>query len=182
MARRYGRNQKRKARKEIARLSAEAARMGEAYQMQAGLASHMGQKLAEREETIREMIACIEAVSQYSVALPPEEARGVAPGGAWTRVNVLEEMPELSAIAEIRDEFIRFRSVDLFRLETFLGSCRASMSAAVHLKYTGGGEVAYFLSETAMRSMPREQIVKRIVPMIARELLGHLDKKMGWRR
>lgn len=170
MSRRYGRNQKRRHREEIARLN-------QAYAMADGLSKRLATDLRDAKGTIAEMLTIIEAVSRFSVALPPKAVKG---SGRCDRYQV-EHLPEIDFSVVIGDDCapsaVSFRRIDLYALRVFLGSRRDAFQTAVHLEYSAGPHSAYMISEDALQSLPREMLMHRLVPDIGRALIEHMRKK-----
>lgn len=169
MSRRYGRNQKRKAREEIARLKL-------AYWMNEGLLKHIGTKLEEARGTISEMVSVIESVCENSIALPPKKVMGSVPMD-----NYRIWQPEMNFSAVPGPDCIpssgSFRTIDLYALRLFLTDNRETLQAAVHLEYSAGPHSAYMISGKALRTIPRETLLRRLVPEIGRALVEHMREK-----
>lgn len=170
MSRRYGRNQKRRHREEIARLN-------QAYTMADGLSKRLATDLRDAKGTIAEMLTIIDSVCRHSVALRPKQLRGQGPRD---RCQV-EDLPPIDFSAVIGGDYapsaVSFRRIDLYALRVFLESRRDQFSAAVHLDYSAGPHSAYMISEEGLRSMPCEMLMHRLVPDIGRCLIDHLRKK-----
>lgn len=166
MSRRYGRNQKRRHREEIARLN-------QAYAMADGLSKQLATDLRDAKGTIAEMMTIIDSVCSHSVALPPKQLRGQGPRDRY--------LPPIDFSEVIGGDYapsaVSFRRIDLYALRVFLESRRDQFSAAVHLEYSAGPHSAYMISEDGLRSMPREMLMHRLVPDIGRALIEHLRKK-----
>lgn len=170
MSRRYGRNQKRHHREEIARLN-------QAYAMADGLSKRLATDLRDAKGTITEMLTIIDAVCSHSVAIPAKKLNGQGPRD---RCQV-EGFPPIDFSEVIGGEYapsaVSFRRIDLYALRVFLESRREQFQAAVHLEYSAGTHSAYMISEDALRALPREMLMHRLVPDIGRCLIEHLRKK-----
>lgn len=170
VSRRYGRNQKRRHREEIAQLRA-------AHGMNEALLRDQGRRLREARETIREMVRIIEAVCPYSVALPPKDM-----ALHYGRHCRLEVRPPLSEMVFGPGDAVGFapvegRMVDLHALEMYLEERRDQFQMAVHLRYEGdGGRWGYMLSESALRSMPEEVILRGLLPEVGRQMIRALKE------
>jgi len=177
MSRRYGRNQKRHHREEIARLNQETERLNLAYSMADGLSKHLATDLRDAKDTISEMITIIDAVCRHSVAIPAKQLKGKGPRD---RCQV-EDLPPIDFSEVIDGKYapsaVSFRRIDLYALRVFLESRREQFQAAVHLEYSAGPHSSYMISEEALRSLPSETLMYRLVPDIGRCLIGHLRKK-----
>lgn len=169
MSRRYGRNQKRRHREEIARLN-------QAYTLTDGLLKRISTDLRDAKGTIAEMLTIIDAVCSHSVALPPKKVTGSKPMNYY-RVGVREiEFSDVIG-SDCCPSAVSFRTIDLYALRVFLESRHEQFQAAVHLDYSAGPHSAYMISEEALRSLPREMLLHRLAPDIGRCLIEHLRKK-----
>lgn len=169
MSRRYGRNQKRKAREEIARLKI-------AHEMNGGLLEHVGAKLEGARMTISEMVSIIESVCGNSIALPAKKVKGVGPMALY-RIGQPEKNFHVVPGANCIPSSGSFRTIDLYALRLFLEANRETFQAAVHLEYSAGPHSAYMISEKALRTIPRETLLRRVVPEIGRALVEHMREK-----
>lgn len=168
MSRRYGRNQKRKAREEIARLKL-------AHGMNDGLLKHIGAKLEEARATISEMVSIVESVCANSIALPPKSVSVNARRDQY-RLGQMETNFSGGHGQDCSPSPCSFTTSDLYALRLFLESNREAFRAAVHLEYSAGPHSAYMISESALWSIPQETLLKRIVPEIGRELIDHMRR------
>lgn len=166
MSRRYGRNQKRRNREEIKRLN-------QAYAMADGLSKRIAADLRDAEYTISEMVKTIGSVCTHSVALPPKKVAGTRERNYY-RVSARNiDFPSV-VCGDCPPANVSFRTIDLYALRVFLESRREQFQAAVHLEYSAGPHSAYMISEEGLRSLPREVLVRRLVPDIGRKLVDHL--------
>lgn len=173
MSRRYGRNQKRRHREEIARLGAEVSRMSSAYQLTDGLSAELGRKLRQAQEQLREMVEIIERVCPHSVALPP---KGVVGGAARNHYRLQARPPGLTVAAGgnvMLPSWSEAMVVDLFRLRMVLEERREQFAAAVHLVYAdpGARPAGYMISRTALAALPEEVLLRQLLPDVGRQLL-----------
>lgn len=169
MSRRYGRNQKRRHREEVARLN-------QGYLMAAGLSTKLGIDLRAANDTISKMVDIIGAVCNHSVALAPKKVIGNAERKHY-RVGAHEAVEFREITGGDRYSFApSFRSIDLYALEVFLESRRETFQAAVHLDYSAGRSSVYMISEEALRALPREALLHRLAPDIGRGLIDYLRK------
>jgi len=168
MSKRYGRNQKRKNRAEIARLQ-------QSFALANGLSRDLSGSLQAANNTIAEMVRIIEAVSYNSVAIPAKEMEG----NISRDYLILNQPNGLSSYANLSNlrEIISYKSINLYALRAFVESRHEAIQAAVHLKYAHGNQHStYMLSESALRSLPREALLQRLLPDIGRQLIDHLRK------
>jgi hypothetical protein len=170
MSKRYGRNQKR-------RHLAEVERLNQAYSMTDGLLKKIYSDLSDAKSTIAEMLEIIESVCKNSIAIPPKKQ-----DGTWMIDRYrLERARDIDFTAVIGDDpypsNLSFRTINLYALRVFLRENREQFSAAVHLEYSAGPHSAYMISFDGLRSMPREVLVRRFSPDIARSLIDCLRGK-----
>lgn len=169
MSRRYGRNQKRRHREEIARLN-------QVNTMADGLLKRISADLQDAKDTISEMLEIIESVSTHSVAIPPKKKTGTrAMDHYWVEVRDINFNHVIGG--NYAPSAVSFRTIDLYALRVFLESRREQFQAAVHLEYSAGQHSAYMISEEALRSLPREMLLRRLAPDIGRCLIEHLRTK-----
>lgn len=169
MSRRYGRNQKRRHREEIARLNQVNA-------MADGLLKRISADLRDAKGTISEMLEIIESVSRHSVAIPPKKEVGTR-AMDHCRVGVQDISFAHVIGGDYAPSAVSFRTIDLYALRVFLESRREQFQAAVHLEYSAGPHSVYMISEEALRLLPREMLAHRLAPDIGRCLIEHLQKK-----
>lgn len=167
MSRRYGRNQKRRHREEIARLN-------QAYAMSTGLSRRNAENLKEANETMAKMIRTIEKVCCHSIAIPPKEVKGNELRDHF-RIDV-RRVCNLGPTSDLRrmSTAETFRVIDLYALQVYLMKHQDKFSTAVHLKYSGGGHTAYMISEYALRSMSHDDLMRHFVPEIADAMIRNL--------
>lgn len=108
MSRRYGRNQKRQHKDEIARLN-------KAYEMADGLSKWLSNELEAAKGTITEMLTIIESVCPNSVAIPPKKVEGTGPMNYY-RVGVtnIASTDYVIGDADYICPTASFRTIDLF--------------------------------------------------------------------
>lgn len=176
MSRRYGRNQKRRHRAELAAVQATLA---EAQQrianlmaiqsMDRGLISHQSEHLAD----LRAQICTIaQEVGHQSVLLG--EKTFLSNGFDSMRMEPWKPLESVSDFApravsqwiKINTEVIRLLNVDIVR-EHFRGQIHFDVDLA-------GKGVAYGISESAIRDLTPEFLERRIAPEIAKLLVRYL--------
>jgi len=145
MSRRYGRNQKRRHRAEIMRLT-------EANKMNLELGSHLTDKLKKSQETIFEMIKTVEAVCYNSVTIPPKTVTGVDRRDFY-RVGCFDP-PDLAVNDYSVPVEKQMRTVNMWALREYLEHNAEQFQTAVHLDYTAGKHSCYIISESALQQMP----------------------------
>lgn len=169
MSRRYGRNQKRRHREEIARLSL-------AHGMDDMLIKLMGKDLREAQDKLAEMLMIIESVCFNSVAIPAKTVKGDYPTDKYT-LPLREKIDFSSAIGAVSSSYATFKTVNLYALRDFLEARKESFQLSVHLEYAAGKHSAYMISEEALYSMPRESLLHKLLPDMGRKLIEHLRQK-----
>lgn len=172
MSKRYGRNQKRQHLEEIARLN-------EALAMSEGLAAHLAKELRQARETIDQMIQEIEAVCEYSAALPPKEVKGSAPVDHY-QVGI-PELPPHSRVTmdDVVPSKVSISTVNVSALRSYLRQHHKDFCLAVHLEYSVGRHSAYMISEAALYRMPDDVLFRRVALDIVEKLIRHLKKRKG---
>lgn len=165
MGRRYGRNQKRRHREEIARLKVFEKE-------NEGLVNN--HRLMR--EQLRDVFKTIESVCEYSVALPPKELRG----DRYTNTVRLDIKPNIDLrsvrLNEMIYETVALTMVDTYALEVYLEEHKSEMTQVVHLLHKTPNHTAYMLSEEALLQIPEPFLVARVIPQIARELVRLMKK------
>lgn len=168
MSKRYGRNQKRRARERIAQL--EAARASDQ-----GLLAHVRRELEDAEQAIDHA----RKVLGNDVALPPIE-RGYHPNPLGGDFRVAEQMRSFSCSYEnapvfLEDKIIQMRQL-LSRIEF------RDYPRAVHFYVRlDDGNVAYAIDERAFMQMGREELEATLLGPISRELARHLARHLSKR-
>lgn len=163
MSRRYGRNQRRHAREEQARLTA-------ALEMQRGLAAHLAEEKRSAEAELRE---AREFAVPFSAAFAPEawEVEGPRrltleiqerqhmgadlhfinePAGAMAETMLCRRLPLQVLLAEVHDE-------------------RFQQSLHCRVRF-GDGTWGYGITKQALASMPRARLVQTIASAIAEQI------------
>ena len=170
MGKRYGRNQKRKHLEEIARWKA-------AHEMSNGLLHHTSKKLQEANATIAEMIEVVESVARHSVVTPPKRIKCSYESDHF-RVAKLNRTTSFTGI-KAGDECCSdcFETVDVYALESFVRRHAEQFKVAVHLEYSAGGRSVYMISEEALHTIPENELARRIVPTICREMIKHIRRR-----
>jgi hypothetical protein len=171
MSRRYGRNQKRKHLEEIVKWK-------QAQQLSAELMNYYSAELKDARVNMLEMRAIIESVCHNSIALPPKKLMGVGPRDRC-RAEAFPPLDLGVVVGDDRPDSIAFRRIDLWALRVFLKENRETFQAAVHLEYSAGPHSAYMISERGLRAMPRETLLRKLVPQIGNDLVDHLRKGMA---
>jgi len=168
MSKRYGRNQKRRARERIAQL--ETARANDQ-----GLLAHVRRELEDAEQVIDHA----RKVLGNDVALPPIE-RGYHPnplGGDFRMAEQTRSFPcsYENAPMFLEDKIIQMRQL-LSRIEF------RDYPRAVHFYVRlDDGNVAYAIDERAFLQMGREELEATLLGPISRELARNLARHLSKR-
>ncbi len=170
MSRRYGRNQKRRHRK-------ERADLGRVIVEQGNCIKDFANDLRDAKEKIAEMINAIESICFNSIALPAKKILGSTPMDSL-RLTV-KEVSDFRAFIGLDPDRVCsattiIRTIDVYALRTFIKNNYEQFAAAVHLEYSAGRYSAYMISKDALRTMPREKLVRQLVPDVVRLLIEHL--------
>lgn len=161
MSKRYGRNQKRRHREEIANLRREREYLQ-------STASSCAIELTEARGTINGMVEIIESVCENSVALRPKQVAvdGVGSGINWP-VSLYGDVVPHSGLETVR----------LVALRLYIDEHRHVFRRAIHLDCAErNGRAVYVVSEDALRSMPEHIVKNRFSQEIAYRLGESLKK------
>ena len=172
MGKRYGRNQKRKHREEIAQLR-------ETHNMDVSLMGRLTRRSENAEQTVQEVFKTIGNVCKNSIAIPPKD---IEVNRALPNHFSVEQSPSLSefgpienhTIREMSNEFAQYRVVDLYRLEIFVEDNRDQMGKAVHVTLSNGKHSAYMISDSALASISTMELTDRLLPEVTVALVRHL--------
>ena len=172
MSKRYGRNQKRRARERIAQL--EAARV-----MDQGLLAHVRRGLNDAEQVIDHA----RKVLGNDVSLPPIE-RGHHPNPLGGDFQTPEQMRSFSWSDErspmlLEHKVIQMRQL-LSRIE-FRDQLRDNSREVHFYVRLDDGNVAYAIDERAFLQMRCEELEATLLGPISRELARHLARYLSKR-
>jgi hypothetical protein len=162
MSKRWGRNQRRRARE-------EQARLGEALEMAQGLARHLSEQKRHIEDELDD--AKYFAV-RFSAAFKPESWELVGP--KRDRIEVEEQQPleyDFSATAPMQS--LTFRRLPLRMLLSEVKQEHFRRALHCRVKF-GDGEWGYGITEQAIVNMPRERLVNLISREIARQIANKI--------
>lgn len=178
MSKRYGRNQKRRHREELAQLRADlvaqTAREREALRQR----DSYEEQLRFQKEHLKEIADTINQVVSYSALLPPQEAPLREADVNPLRIHLRRhaERPAIGAGALVEDLAIPpLLELDLWELRVFLEQNLATFERLVHVLAPGPGGVTYRVTEAAYRQLMAH---KKGLPEVARMLYGELLKAL----
>lgn len=182
MSRRFGRNQKRRMREQIAQeeqraaqASNQATMMRTMLELERGLMRETSDKLRDLEEFFGLVAARVGEYATIS-GLEPKYIRDMPRFDQW-RTPVQTPAPiepfsfeNISAMdtVTIQDEIMRLLEIDVVR---------DNFAHQLHVRgLLGDGKIGYSISESALRRMTQQEITDRLVPEIAREVGRELVK------
>jgi hypothetical protein len=179
MSRRFGRNQKRRMREELAAKAERVSNLETGMAMDRVLLRKQGDDLSELRHLLGEFT---DRVGRYAIAadIPdPRESRNLD----------LSRMPNFRMPVPQRAA-INFSNMTVESTAAFCDEVMSvldvhpvheSMSHDMHCRLTFDGmPIGYAISRHAVRNLTRDELVRRIVPEIAYFLEAEL-KKAGWR-
>ena len=175
MSRRYGRNQKRRAREEITALRQRcqvtehfADRWEQSAKVERG-------ESARATGMLRQVIDMIERVCPNSIILPPKQIKGIHEHEELTLQQRSVKMRPFLAPGTTADT-VTYHTISTHALRLFLESNYETLQKVVHLTYNAGGHSAYMLSEQAFCEMTDLEIIQQIGPV----LVDQLRKERGF--
>lgn len=160
MSRRYGRNQKRRARAEIAKLEQKAANLQTGMEMDRALIRHQSQKIEEHREQLN-FVASI--LGTNFIGLKP----------------ALWKFSDKHRLDYFRCP-VAGGDVMMHTMRTGITDGNGRPDYMVHFHVELAGETgSYAISECALRDGPEDYIVRRISDEMSRLLMDELRKKFG---
>lgn len=187
MSRRFGRNQKRRMREQIAAAEiSSAAALGHANMMRAMLELERGllHETSEKLHSLTEFFSLVaNRVGKYATIAGPMPAfmKNAVVHDRW-RVPV---MPPVSAkpfdftkagasdMAAIQEEILRLLDVDVVR-DHFAHQMAIKATLADQ-------RIGYMISESAIRKMSLQELTDRLAPMVAQEIARELAQAVQMR-
>jgi hypothetical protein len=172
MSKRYGRNQKRRARERIAQLEADRV-------MDQGLLAHVRRELNDAEKAIDHA----RKVLGNDVSLPPIE-RGYHPNPLGGDFRTPEQMRPLSWYDERSPVFLEHKVIQMRQLLSrieFREQPRDNSRAVHFYVRLDDGNVAYAIDERAFLQMRCEELEATLLGPISRELARHLARYLSKR-
>lgn len=160
MSRRYGRNQKRRARAEIAKMELELVNLRTDMALDRTQLQSLRQEIEERDEQLKfvaqvlgtNFIGLRPALYAFENKHAPDEFRWAVDGGD-VRIHTMRA--NITVARDRPDYMVHFRATLMDEV------------------------VGYSVSECALRDAPEGYIVRRISDEMARLLMGELRKKFG---
>lgn len=169
MGRRFGRNQKRLMRLEIAAGISRVNQLEQALKMDRGLISHLSAK-AESAREYAELVASI--VGENSIAAGEPKNLNFKYAG---RDRVLIDVPERNySSPDCNLDEVRFETLRVLEVKTV----RDQTARQMHVRVNFADEiVGYAMSEQALMNMPEDRLVSRLSIEIARQLVKQIRGK-----
>lgn len=174
MSRRYGRNQKRRAREElqavesqVAAAESQVAKLHAAREMDAGLMAHIGRKLDRAEKFVGRVL---DVVNRFSTLDDASDHPGGAVGAPSFRMPVEQRM-SLSSMSDRQQDRIRAEIMHVINCKSFFDYIAPEMHLRVEL---AGGEVGYAISDTALKRMGEDELYDTIIVPMARQLVREI--------
>jgi len=184
MSRRFGRNQRRRAREALAAAQADTARMTRAYDMAKGLAQHLGERKRALEDELNE---AKDIAGRLSVLFPATEFhQGGDPSRARQAardIGLAVDVPELVRERMSVVDSLPLEAYDTFRrqrLPVLLSEVRPdAMNLAVHARITFADKTSgYAISALSLQAMSRREIEERVFHVIAPDLARHITAQL----
>jgi len=171
MSKRYGRQQKRKARDEVDALT-------EALAMNQGLIRHMGDKLREADAVVQHMVNAVESVCRNSIALTPQTHVAREERDRF-KMMIRDELNMTLYDAPATPTMATFRTVDCYKFETIVNKYREEMQLAIHINYRNERKVSYMISEQGLQDIPMDYLVRQVSNDLVRLLKEGHKKALG---
>lgn len=178
MSRRYGRNQRRRAREALAEAGKRNELLEAAIKLDRGMLRRLREKLERAEAFQREVAEIVgrqaviagEPTSMNLGRVTFQQADGwrVTPPRHFSLVELAHQPMELEPL---RAEVLR-----LLDIELIADKMRGQMQAWVTI---AGAEVCYGMTEAAFRGMTDHELMRRLVEPVARQLALELKRRFG---
>lgn len=164
MSRRYGRNQKRRAREEIARLQGEAARWEEGYRRDVPM---LERALAEKRDALA---AVAEVLGPEFIGLPLNELML----GILDRYS-MEDMPDSFRMQATGDPTMVMR---MQVMEVRADDDRMQARTHIRVRLAGSSSTIAF-SDTALRRVPAHVLAREMAQELAHHIVRHIKSRGG---
>jgi hypothetical protein len=174
MGKRYGRNQKRKHREQIAELEIKLSGAHQKFR-------DYRQSWMDNFHSLERLLALVYSVAPNSIIFNPRiVGQSDFPPSSYSilysEIPRVEWPPTGKSLAIDPSSF----SVLCHRLDVFVHDFPESFQKMIHLRLgTGQGESVYYISDEALQKFPGKYLVEYISPNIAAGLLACLKKGEG---
>ena len=177
MSRRFGRNQRRRAREEQARLSADLAKVSNTLSFTAKTAMERGRQL---HALTREIEAAKAMLPEHSALMRPQAMK--VGGERRTQIQLdpcFDESPSLERFdAAMQMEPVRYERIPLDVLLTDVD--RDQLKRQLHARVQfAGTDLFYAISPAAMMAMPSPDLADRLAQEITRQMVPALMRELG---
>lgn len=185
MSRRFGRNQRRRAREALASAQAEAVRMTVAYEMAKGLAEHQGRTISELKAILRE---ATDIAGRMCIAFPVDESIRVEWPKPPTRWQAKHERVQahvpmtLEQCMALPDDDIQAMTAampveHLPVLLTYIEPDALHRQVHARVQYSDNA-VGYAIGEKSIALLTRQELERRIYSFIAPDIARHLSHEL----
>jgi hypothetical protein len=187
MSKRFGRNQRRRAREALAAAQQEIdsrdrqiGGLREVRQMDRALLDQQARELREARDFARDVARAVGRSCVYAgVALPQSfHADRYEAATYGMRVALPPEIRHVDAFGStvmLTVEQVRYEVIRLLDIQAVRDQLRGQMHFRVQL---AGGVVGYAISEMALTRMPREELERRLVPEMAAAISRLLSEEV----
>jgi hypothetical protein len=173
MSRRYGRNQKRRAREALEQATQDAQRFKNAWHMESALLQSVAAQKRELAQIVDDIRDCL---PNGSALLPPGLLRvDIRSPDPRDRLMVASEPPGLTGAIE-EEQCVSFTEVEAHPLVCSIDTDRFSGAVHFNAKFMDGSEV-YCASRETISSLPRDRLIRLLRDDISRQLsIALVDK------
>lgn len=176
MSRRFGRQQKRKMRAQIAELERANARIQEAYDLNVALTRDFSSKLNEMRGTFNNLEGVL---GPYFIGLPPKVV-------SVREIHDVYQMPELSRAPTKAWDSCDLNDIEakVYALEnTMLKAEYRTMLGCMHVRLRGpAGDFAYSTTREALMRMPKNMLLSRLAQEFALAMANSPDFERAFSR
>lgn len=166
MGNRFGRNQKRRMRQEIADLK-------EAYNRECKLLANMSSSLSDLREEIHDAKTIL---SHNSIAFKPSDVRVNNCYNNTFRYPQSEVFDSMFISDSTKIESLTFTNVDLPVMAAFVDTDKFTNNKHFMVRY-GNRKYGYAISEQALKMMPKEHMIKTVSHAIAQSIFNELKNE-----
>lgn len=185
MSKRFGRNQRRRARQQVAELQSRVDGLTAARVMDAGLMADIKGREREHREALAYIVDAIAHHCRNSALLPPEhfvvDAEVIRGGGA-----IRIELQQRRSFGPPTDQADRtcnldpFRTLDLHQIKVTVEAGADDLSRAAHAYVCSDhwGDVAYCVSDAAMQHRMHPSERRKLAHEISERLLDQFERRV----
>lgn len=186
MSKRYGRNQKQKHLAMIEKLNLVLKNTQSGNDKLQNLATDqflqiksLSQTVSTLSDNLKSVVNAIEAICEYSAALPPKKIKGEKISERLRISRLSTSSSDLNHPYSVSTKF-DYETIDLFHLREYLQDNISNLSLAVHMIYSSpdSPHSKYMISKRAFQAMPTKILINQLLPEITSELLNYLKKSL----